>query len=129
MYFSKLYAAAAIAGIIGAVSWAIAGGFTYDAVATASCQEEMGCWSWLFFGLGFILIESCFMSLAAYAANRGRGNLLLTWLPTVFLASPIPLLLPAFAFVLALPLFLFQTWVCVKVQIATTNRTKTMSRA
>lgn len=59
------------------------------------------------------------MSLAVHIANKGRGNLRLTWLPTVLLAMPMPLLLPAFTFVLVLPLFLVQTWVCVKVQLAT----------
>lgn len=74
-------------------------------------------------GLGAILVEARIMSLAAHIGNQGRGNLLLSFQPTVFLAVPIPiLLLPAFTAVLALPLFLFQTWVCVKVQLATTGR-------
>jgi len=125
MRFSILYAAAAIAGIVGVM----AGGYTYGFISTAICPGTTRCLSWVFFGFGFILVESSFMSLAAYAANRGRGNLLLAWLPTVFLALPILLLLPTFAFVFALPLFLYQTWVCVRVQLATANRTKTMSRA
>ena len=67
-------------------------------------------------GLGAILVESCVMSLSAHIGNQGRGNLLLTFLPTVLLAVPITIvLLPGFTDVLSVPLFLFQTWVCVKV--------------
>ena len=128
MRFSELYAIAITAGIIGAVAGAFAGGL----IAAARCQGGLECLGSAFLGvgLGAILVESCAMSLAAHIANRGRGNLLLTFLPTVLLAVPIPLLLlPGFTAVLALPLILFQTWVCVKVQLATANHHKRRRRA
>ena len=49
---------------------------------------------------------------------------------TLLLAIPIPFaLLPGFTAPLALPLFLFQEWVCVKAQLATGSRKRTGRRA
>ena len=128
MHLSKLYAATVIAGIIGAVAGAFAGGF----IAAARCQGGLECLgaAILGVGLGAILVESCAMSLAAHISNHRRGNLPLTFLATASLAVPIPfVLLPGVTAVLAIPLFLFQTWVCVKVQIATGGRRKSRRRA
>ncbi|MDA1127135.1 MAG: hypothetical protein O2913_00330 [Chloroflexi bacterium] len=121
MKFSKLYAIAALSGIIGAVAGAFGGGI----IAASRCDGGLECLGIAFLGvgLGAILVESCALSLSAHIGNQGRGNLLLTFVPTVILAVPIPiLLLPGFTAVLAIPLFLFQTWVCVKVQLATTGK-------
>ncbi len=121
MNFSKLYVIAAIAGIIGALVGAIAGGI----IAASRCDGGLECLGVAFLGvgLGAILLESFAMSLSAHIGNQGRGNLLLTFLPVVLLAVPIPIVvLPGITAVLAIPLFLFQTWVCVKVQLATGNQ-------
>ena len=70
------------------------------------------------------------MALAVHLANQRRSYLLLTFLPTVLLAVPIPiLLLPGFTAILAIPLFLLQAWVCVKVQLATANKRRARRRA
>ncbi|MEE8464872.1 MAG: hypothetical protein V3S68_00235, partial [Dehalococcoidia bacterium] len=130
LHFSKLYAVTAIAGIIGASGGVIAGGF----IAAASCHGRLECLGVAFLGAGLeaILMESCVMSLSAHIGNQGRGNLLLTFLPTVILAVPIPYLLLAgygIAAVLAIPLFLFQAWVCVKMQLATGGGKRARRRA
>ena len=80
-----------IAGIIGAIAGVFAGGF----IAAARCQVGPECLGAAFLGvgLGAILVESCVMVLAAHIANQSRGNLLLTFLPTILLAVPIPLVL------------------------------------
>ena len=63
------------------------------------------------------------MPLVAHKANHSGGNLPLTFLPNIVLAVPIPFaLLPGFTAPLAFPLFLFQAWVYVKVQLATGGR-------
>ena len=122
MSFAKLYAAALAAGFTGGV----VGIFASEAISAVSRQGWMG---WLVPALlGFILLESCAMSLAVHFANHGRGNLPLTFLSTVGLGVPIPLLLPGFITVLALPLFLFQAWVCVKVQLASGRRRRVRRR-
>lgn len=128
MQFSRLYTTALIAGVIGAIAGAFAGGF----IAAARCHGGLECLgpAFLGVGLGAITVESCAMSLVVYITNQGRGNLLLTFLPTLLLAVPIPiLLLPGFTAILALPVFLFQTWVCVKVQLATTGSRSARRRA
>ena len=80
--------------------------------------------------LGAIAVESCAMALAAHRANHSLGNLPLTFAATLLLAIPIPFaLLPGFTAPLALPLFLFQEWVCVKAQLATGSRKRTGRRA
>ncbi len=121
MKFSKLYIIAVFFGLIGAVGGAFAGGF----IAAARCEGGLECLGAAFLGvgLGAILVESCAMALAAHKANHSRGSLPLTFLATLLLAVPIPFaLLPGFTAPLALPLFLFQAWVCVKVQLATGRR-------
>ena len=121
MRFSKLYIIAVFFGLIGAVAGAFAGGF----IAAARCEGGLECLGAAFLGvgLGTIVAESCAMALAAHKANHNRGNLLLTFLSTLLLAVPIPFaLLPGFTAPLALPLFLLQAWVCVKIQLATGTR-------
>ena len=121
MRFSKPYIFAIFFGLIGAVGGAFAGGF----IAAARCEGGLECLGAAFLGvgLGAIVVESCAMALATHKANHSRGNLLLTFLSTLLLAVPIPFaLLPGFTAPLALPLFLFQAWVCVKVQLATAGR-------
>ncbi len=121
MKFSKLYIFAVFFGLIGAAGGAFAGGF----IAAARCEGGLECLGadFLGVGLGAIVVESCAMALAAHKANHSRGNLPLTFLATLVLAVPIPFaLLPGFTAPLALPLFLFQAWVCVKVQLATGGR-------
>ena len=121
MKFSKLYIFAVIFGLIGTVGGAFAGGF----IAAARCEGGLECLGAAFLGvgLGAIVLESSAMALAAHKANHSRGNLPLTFLPTLLLAVPIPFaLLPGFTAPLALPLFLFQAWVCMKVQLATGAR-------
>ncbi len=127
MYLPKLYAITAAAGIAGVIG----GGLAASSVYGAFCPSNLECFGlgFLSSGIGFIVVESCAMSLAAHIANRLRGNLLLTWLPTVLLAVPITLVLPAFIFVFALPLFLVQTWICVKVQLATQGERRARSQA
>ncbi|NQW22206.1 MAG: hypothetical protein HQ475_02040 [SAR202 cluster bacterium] len=128
MQFSKLYIIAVIAGIGGAIGGAFAGGF----IAASRCHGGLECLGTaiLGVGLGAILVESFAMSLSAHIANQSRGNLALTFFATLLLAVPIPfVLLPGFTAVLALPVFLFQTWVCVKVQLATVGSKKRGRRA
>ena len=128
MRFSKLYIVAIISGLIGALGGAFAGGF----IAAATCDGGLECLGVAFLGvgLGAIGVESCVMTLAVHKANQSRGNLLLTFLPTLLLAVPIPFaLLPGFTAPLAVPLFLFQAWVCVKVQLATRGKRGAVRRA
>ncbi len=128
MKFSKLYIIALVFGLIGAAAGAFAGGF----IAAARCEGGLECLGAAFFGvgLGAVLVESSAMALAAHLANRRRGNLLPTFLTTLALAVTIVLaLLPGFTAPLALPLFLFQAWVCVKVQLATGRGRKAGTRA
>lgn len=128
MQFSKLYIIAVVAGIGGAIGGAFAGGF----IAASRCHGGLECLgaAILGVGLGAILVESFAMSLAAHIANQSRGNLALTFFATLLLAVPIPfVLLPGFTAVLALPVFLFQTWVCVKVQLTTVDSKKRGRRA
>ena len=128
MPFAKLYIIAVIAGIGGAIAGAFAGGF----IAASRCQGGLECLgaAILGVGLGAILVESCAMSLSAHIANHGRGNLTLTFFATLLLAVPIPfLLLPGFTAVLAVPVFAFQAWACVKVQLSTSARKKRGRRA
>ncbi len=118
MSFPKLYIIAVLFAVLGAVAGAFAGGF----IAAARCDGGLECLGVAFLGvgLGAIIVESVGMSLAVHKANQNRGNLPLTFLPTMLLAVPIPFaLLPGFTAPLALPLFLLQAWVCVKVQLAT----------
>ena len=118
MKFPKLYIVAVFFGLIGAAAGAFAGGF----IGAARCEGGLECLgaAILGVGLGAVMVESCAIALAVHKANRSRGNLPLTFLATLLLAVPIPIaLLPGFTAPLALPLFLFQTWVCVKVQLAT----------
>lgn len=128
MGFSRLYATVFIAGVIGGIAGAVGGGF----IAAARCDGGLECLgaAILGVGLGAVLAESGLMSLVAHAVNQRRGNLLLTFVPTLLLAVPIPLvLLPGFTSILAVPLFLFQTWVCVKVQLGSAGRRKVGRRA
>ncbi len=128
MKFSKLYIIALVFGLIGAVAGALAGGF----IAAARCEGGLECLGAAFLGvgLGAIVAETCAMSLAVDMANRGRGNLPLTFLATLALAVLIVLaLLLGFTAPLALPLFLFQAGVCVKVQLATGRGRKAGTRA
>ena len=121
MKFSKLYILAVFFGLTGAAAGALAGGF----IAAARCEGGLECLGAAFLGvgLGAVLVESSAMALAAHLANRRRGNLLPTFLTTLALAVTIVLaLLPGFTAPLALPLFLFQAWVCVKVQLTTGGR-------
>jgi len=118
MKFSKLYITAIIFGLIGAATGAFAGGF----MAAAACDGGLECLGVVFIGVGLegILVESGLMSLAVHRANQKRGSLLLTFLPTLTLAVPIPFaLFLGNAAPLAILLFLFQAWACVKVQITT----------
>ena len=124
----KLYIAAIFFGIIGAIGGAFAGG----SIAVARCDGGLACLGAAFLGvgLGAIVTESCAMALAVHKANQSQGNLLLTFLPTLLLAVPIPFaLLPGFTAPLAVPLFLFQAWVCVKVQLATRGKRGAVRRA
>jgi len=119
--FSKLYIVAIIFGLIGALGGAFAGG----SIAAATCDGGLECLGVAFLGvgLGAIVVESYAMTLVVHKANQSRGNLLLTFLPTLALAVPIPFaLLPGFTAPLGVLLFLFQAWVCVKVQLATGGR-------
>tara|TARA_B100000809_G_scaffold40083_1_gene35052 strand:- start:3174 stop:3536 length:363 start_codon:yes stop_codon:yes gene_type:complete len=103
-------------GPIGAVGGAYAGGF----IAAARCDGGLECLGAAFLGvgLGAIVAESIAMPLAAHLVNHRRGNLPLTFLPTLLLAVPIPFaLLAGFTAPLAIPLFFLQAWVCVKVQL------------
>jgi len=128
MKFSKLYIDAMVFGLIGAVGGAFAGGFT----AAATCEGGLECLGTAFLGvgLGVILMKSGAMSLAVHKANQRRGNLLLTFLPTVVLAVPTPIvLLPGLTAPLAAPLFLLQAWVRVKVQVATCARKRPVRRS
>ena len=128
MKFSKLYILAVFSGLTGAAAGALAGGF----IAAARCEGGLECLGAAFLGvgLGAVLVESSAMALAAHLANRRRGNLLPTFLTTLALAVTIVLaLLPGFTAPLALPLFLFQAWVCVKVQLATGGRKRVGRRA
>ena len=121
MRFSKLYIVSVFFGLIGAVAGAFAGGF----IAAARCEGGLECLGTaiLGVGLGAIVSGSCVMAIAAHKANHSRGNLPLTFLAALLLAVPIPFaLLPGFTAPLALPLFLFQVWVCVKTQLATGGR-------
>ena len=69
-------------------------------------------------GAGGIVAESIAIALAAHLVNPRRGNLPPTFLPTLLPAVPIPFaLLPGFTAPLAVPLFVLQAWVCVKVQL------------
>ena len=93
-------------------------------IAAARCEGGLECLGAAFLGvgLGAIVVESCAMALTAHKANHSRGNLLLTFLPTLMLAVPIPFAsLPGFTASLVLLLFLFQAWVCVKVQLDTSR--------
>ncbi|MCI0864606.1 MAG: hypothetical protein J4N69_10245 [Chloroflexi bacterium] len=128
MHFFKLYVITILFGILGAIGGAVAGGF----IAAARCQGGLECLGAAFLGvgLGAILVESCAMALAAHLANQRQGNLPLTFLPTILLAVPIPFaLLLGFTAPLAVPLFLLQAWVCVKVQLATGGRKRMGRRA
>ena len=67
-------------------------------------------------GSGAILAESVAMAAAVYLANRKQGNLLLALLVTGVLAVPISFfLLLGYAAPLAVLLFAFQVWVCIRV--------------
>ena len=69
-------------------------------------------------GLDGIVAESIAMALAAHLVSHRWGNLPPTFLPTLLPAVPIPFaLLPGFTAPLAIPLFVLQAWVCVKVQL------------
>ena len=128
MRFSKLYIAAIIFGIIGALGGAFAGGF----IAAATCDGGLECLGTAFLGvgLGAIVAETFLMTLAVHNVNNGRGNLILTFLSTLALAVPILYaLLLGFTAPLAVPLFLLQAWVCVKVQLTTGRRTRASHRA
>ncbi len=128
MKFSKLYIIALMFGLIGAVAGAFVGGF----IAAARCEGGLECLGAAFSGVGLeaIVAATFAMSLAVDMANRGRGNLPLTFLATLALAVPIVLaVLLGFTAPLALPLFLFQAWVCVKVQRAMGNGRKVRTRA
>ncbi|MDA0263602.1 MAG: hypothetical protein O3A93_05685 [Chloroflexi bacterium] len=121
MQFSTLYVTAFIAGSIGAVVGAFAGGF----IAGAQCDGGLECLEAAFLGIGIggIVGESLVMAVAVHVANQRQGNLLLSFIPTALLAFPmVGVLIMGVTAVLALPLFLFQAWVCVKVQLATGNR-------
>lgn len=128
MKFSKLYIAAIIFGTIGALGGAFAGGI----IAAAACDGGLECLGTAFVGVGLeaILAESCLMTLAVHNVNNGRGNLLLTFLPTLALAVPIPYaVMMGFTAPLAVLFFLLQAWVCVKVQLTTGRRTRASHRA
>lgn len=121
MRFTTLYITAIVSGLIGAVAGAFAGGV----IAAARCEGGLECLgaAILGVGLGAIVVESLAMSLMVHKVNRSRGHLLLTFLPTIVLALPIPFaLLPGFTAPLALPLFLLQAWVCVKIQVTTASK-------
>ena len=103
-------------GLIGAVGGAFSGGF----IAAARYDGGLECLGAAFVGvgLGAIVAQSIAMALAAHLVNHRRGNLPLTFLPTLLLAVPIPFaVLPGFTAPLANPLFFLQAWVCVKVQL------------
>ena len=70
--------------------------------------------------MGAIVVGSAAMAFAVHKMNQSRGNLLLTFLPALALAVPIPFaILLGYTAPLAILLFLLQAWVCVKVQLAT----------
>ena len=128
MKFSKLYVIALIYGLLGAIAGAFLGGF----IAAARCEGGLECLGAAFLGVGLeaIVVGSCAMSLATHMANPNRGNLLPTFLATLALAVPIVLaIMFGFTLPLALPLFLLQAWVCVKVQLATGSGRKAGTRA
>ena len=67
-------------------------------------------------GSGAILVESVAMAAAVYLANGRRGNFSRALLVTVVLAVPVPFfLLLGYAAPLAVLLFAFQVWACIKV--------------
>ena len=69
-------------------------------------------------GLDEIVAESIAMAVADQMGRQRRGNLPPTFLPTLLPAVPIPFaLLPGFTAPLAIPLFVLQAWVCVKVEL------------
>ena len=81
-------------------------------------------------GLEAILGETFVMTLAVHNVNNGRGNLPLTFLPTLVLAvAIIYALMMGFTAPLAVLFFLLQAWVCVKVQLTTGRRTRASHRA
>jgi len=128
MKFSNLYIAAIVFGIIGTLGGAFAGGI----IAAAACDVSLECLGTAFLGVGLeaILAESCLMALAVHNFNNGRGNLLLTFLPTLVLAvAIIYALMMGFTAPLAVLFFLLQAWVCVKVQLTTGRRTRASHRA
>jgi hypothetical protein len=128
MKFTTLYITAIVFGLIGAVAGAFAGGV----IAAARCDGGLECLGAAFLGvgLGAIVLESFAMSLMVHKVNRSRGHLMLTFLPTIVLALPIPFaLLPGVTAPLALPLFLLQAWVCVKLQLATVGKKGMRRRA
>ena len=128
MKFSNLYIAAIVFGLIGALGGVFAGWF----VAAAACDGGLECLGTAFLGVGMeaILAESCLMTLAVHNVNNGRGNLLLTFLPTLVLAVLIIYaVMMGFTAPLAVLLFLIQAWVCVKVQLTTGRRTRASHRA
>jgi len=126
--FSKLYIVAIIFGIIGALGGAFAGGI----IAAAACDGGLECLGTAFLGVGLeaIMAETCLMTLAVHNVNNGRGNLFLTFLPTLALAVLIIYaVMMGFTAPLAVLLFLIQAWVCVKVQLTTGRRTRASHRA
>jgi len=128
MKFSNLYIAAIIFGLIGALGGAFAGGI----ISAAACDGGLECLGTAFLGVGpeAIVAESCLMTLAVHNVNNGRGNLPLTFLPTLALAVPITYaMMRGFTAPLAVLFFLLQAWVCVKVQLATGSRRNVGRRA
>ena len=128
MKFSNLYIVAIVFGLIGTLGGAFAGGI----IAAATCDVSLECLGTAFLGVGLeaILAESCLMALAVHNVNNGRGNLILTFLPTLVLAVPIIYaLMMGFTAPLAVLFFLLQAWVCVKVQLTTGRRTRASHRA
>jgi hypothetical protein len=119
MKFTTLYITAIVSGLIGAVGGAFAGGV----IAAAQCDGGLECLGAAFLGvgLGTIVLESLTMSLMVHKVNHSRGHLMLTFLPTIVLPIPFALL-PGVTAPLALPLFLLQAWVCVKLQLATVGK-------
>ncbi len=112
---------AIISGLLGTVIGAFTGGF----VAASQCDGGVECLGVAVVGavLGAIFMESAVMSLSVHKANQRRGNLYATFIITFFFAVPIPFTMALGAAAIhAVPLFLLQVWVCVKVQLASGPR-------
>ena len=114
MTYLKLATTAILAGLVGAVVGAIAGGV----IAASTCEGGLECLGDAVVGVGSgaILAESVAMAAAVYLVNRKQGNLLLALLVTGVLAVPIPFfLLLGYAAPLAILLCALQVWVCIRV--------------